>query len=51
MPAAQRGQPLDALSLCAGVPFGGGDVLTCLAQQAPNLSPRCYRALSAAAGR
>ncbi len=38
-------------SLCAGVPFGGGRVISCLAANASSLSPNCYSALSAAAGR
>ncbi len=38
-------------SLCAGVPFGGGRVISCLAANASSLSPGCYSALSAAAGR
>jgi outer membrane biosynthesis protein TonB len=38
-------------SLCAGVPFGGGRVISCLAANASSLSPSCYGALSAAAGR
>jgi outer membrane biosynthesis protein TonB len=38
-------------SLCAGVPFGGGRVITCLAANASSLSPGCYSALSAAARR
>jgi len=38
-------------SLCAGVPFGGGRVISCLAANASSLSPGCYGALSAAAGR
>jgi hypothetical protein len=38
-------------SLCAGVPFGGGRVITCLAENASRLSPSCYGALSAAASR
>jgi hypothetical protein len=38
-------------SLCAGVPFGGGRVISCLAANASSLSPSCYSALSAAAGR
>jgi hypothetical protein len=42
---------VEVRSLCAGVPFGGGRVISCLAENAPNLSPSCYGALSAAAGR
>jgi hypothetical protein len=38
-------------SLCAGVPFGGGRIISCLAANASSLSPNCYGALSAAAGR
>ena len=38
-------------SLCARVPFGGGRVISCLAANASSLSPSCYGALSAAAGR
>jgi hypothetical protein len=38
-------------SLCAGVSFGGGRVISCLAANASSLSPACYGALSAAAGR
>jgi hypothetical protein len=38
-------------SLCAGVPFGGGRVISCLAANASRLSPNCYGALSAAASR
>ncbi len=38
-------------SLCAGVPFGGGRVISCLAANASSLSPGCYSALSAAANR
>ena len=38
-------------SLCAGVPFGGGRIISCLAANASSLSPGCYSALSAAAGR
>jgi hypothetical protein len=41
----------DVAALCEGVPFGGGRVLTCLAEHAPNLSPPCYNALREAAGR
>jgi hypothetical protein len=42
---------VEVRSLCAGVPFGGGRVISCLAANASNLSPSCYSALSAAAGR
>jgi hypothetical protein len=38
-------------SFCAGVPFGGGRIISCLAANASSLSPGCYSALSAAAGR
>jgi hypothetical protein len=38
-------------SLCAGVPLGGGRIISCLAANASSLSPSCYGALSAAAGR
>ncbi len=42
---------VEVRSLCAGVPFGGGRVINCLAAKASSLSPGCYGALSAAAGR
>jgi len=42
---------VEVRSLCAGVPFGGGRVITCLAANASSLSPGCYSALSAAASR
>jgi outer membrane biosynthesis protein TonB len=42
---------VEVRSLCAGVPFGGGRVITCLAANASSLSPSCYSALSAAASR
>jgi hypothetical protein len=42
---------VEVRSLCAGVPFGGGRVISCLAQNASSLSPSCYGALSAAVGR
>src|SRR5580700_121951 len=42
---------VEVRSLCAGVPFGGGRIISCLAANAPSLSPNCYGALSAAAGR
>ena len=32
--------------LCAGVPAGGGKILSCLAANAPQLSPACYQALA-----
>ena len=38
-------------SLCAGVPFGGGRIISCLAANASSLSPSCYGALSSAADR
>jgi hypothetical protein len=42
---------VEVRSLCAGVPFGGGRIISCLAANASSLSPNCYGALSAAAGR
>jgi len=42
---------VEVRSLCAGVPFGGGRIISCLAANASSLSPGCYGALSAAAGR
>jgi outer membrane biosynthesis protein TonB len=42
---------VEVRSLCAGVPFGGGRIISCLAANASSLSPGCYSALSAAAGR
>jgi hypothetical protein len=42
---------VEVRSLCAGVPFGGGRVISCLAANPSSLSPSCYGALSAAAGR
>jgi hypothetical protein len=42
---------VEVRSLCAGVPFGGGRVISCLAENASSLSPSCYSALSAAANR
>jgi hypothetical protein len=38
-------------TLCAGTPPGGGRLISCLAANASSLSPNCYGALSAAAGR
>ena len=38
----------DTRSLCAGVPSGGGHIISCLAERASSLSPRCYGALAAA---
>jgi hypothetical protein len=42
---------VEVRSLCAGVPFGGGRIISCLAANASSLSPSCYGALSAAAQR
>jgi hypothetical protein len=42
---------VEVRSLCAGVPFGGGRIISCLAENASSLSPSCYSALSAAANR
>jgi hypothetical protein len=42
---------VEVRSLCAGVPFGGGRIISCLAANASSLSPSCYGALSVAAGR
>jgi hypothetical protein len=42
---------VEVRSLCAGVPFGGGRVISCLAANASSLSPNCYGALNAAASR
>jgi hypothetical protein len=36
---------------CAGIPIGGGRVLSCLAQNVANVTPSCRAALAAAAGR
>jgi hypothetical protein len=41
----------DQRALCAGIPVGGGRVMSCLAEHAAALSPPCYAALSAAARR
>jgi len=41
----------EVATVCAGIPFGGGRVLTCLAENAASLSPQCAGALRAAAGR
>jgi hypothetical protein len=41
----------EAHTLCAGVPMGGGRIMSCLAENASSLSPDCYNALRAAAGR
>jgi hypothetical protein len=38
----------DQRTLCAGVPVGGGRVISCLAENAASLSPGCYAALAAA---
>jgi hypothetical protein len=38
----------DARLLCSGTPLGGGRLIGCLAENAPNLSPECYSALAAA---
>jgi hypothetical protein len=35
-------------TLCGGIPLGGGRVLTCLADHAPQLSLQCYEALARA---
>jgi hypothetical protein len=35
-------------TLCADVPPGGGRILSCLAENAPRLSPVCYDALARA---
>jgi hypothetical protein len=42
---------VEVRSLCAGVPFGGGRIISCLAANSSSLSPSCYGALSAAASR
>ena len=36
----------DQERLCAGVPAGGGEILSCLAANAQQLSPTCYAALA-----
>lgn len=36
----------DQQRLCAGVPAGGGKILSCLAANAHQLSPTCYEALA-----
>jgi hypothetical protein len=41
----------DKEAFCAGVPIGGGRVLSCLAQNVANVTPSCRAALAAAAGR
>ncbi len=38
----------DMQMLCAGIPTGGGRVISCLAEKASSLSPGCYGALAAA---
>jgi len=35
-------------TICGGIPFGGGRVLSCLADHAPQLSLQCYEALARA---
>ena len=41
----------DQQAFCAGLPIGGGRVVSCLAENAQKLSPGCYAALREAAGR
>jgi hypothetical protein len=36
----------DQQTLCAGIPPGGGRVLSCLAENGPGLSAECYKALA-----
>jgi hypothetical protein len=36
----------DVISLCAGTPPGGGQIIDCLAANAGNLSPDCYAAVA-----
>ena len=36
----------DQETLCAGIPPGGGAILSCLAQNGPHLSAECYKALA-----
>jgi hypothetical protein len=36
----------DQQTLCAGVPPGGGAILSCLAENGPHLSAECYKALA-----
>ncbi len=36
----------DARTLCAGVPPGGGEIISCLAANAAKLSPECYGAIA-----
>jgi hypothetical protein len=38
----------DTRSLCAGIPSGGGRIISCLAENASSLSPMCREALAAA---
>lgn len=35
-------------TLCSGIPMGGGRILSCLAEHAPQLSLECYQALARA---
>ncbi len=37
----------DAKSFCSGTRPGGGRIIQCLRQNAPNLSPNCQQALAA----
>jgi hypothetical protein len=41
----------DVRALCAGIPFGGGRIVRCLAMQAASLSPACRGVLSEFAAR
>ena len=41
----------DVRALCAGIPFGGGRIVRCLATQAASLSPACKGVLSEFAAR
>lgn len=36
----------DQETLCAGIPPGGGRIISCLAENAPRLSPGCYEGLA-----
>ena len=36
----------DQQTLCAGIPPGGGRIISCLAENAPRLSPGCYEGLA-----
>ena len=38
----------DMQLLCAGIPSGGGRIISCLAEKSSSLSPGCYGALAAA---